>query len=498
MSQLLKQDSLDLQAVIEKLPDIWGEEVPFSQEKYRSFREYYFDKPELFLLNCVEWGDEGGPSDYQREMARNLPTQLRVAIRGPHGLGKTCISALLVLWYALTRDVDKDWKVVTTASSWRQLTKYLWPEIAKWSRKLKWEDIGREPFNNSEQFTLSIKLQSGEAFAVASSDSNRIEGAHADHIFYLFDESKTIPDPTWDSAEGAHSTGIAYWMAVSTPGSPLGRFYDIHSRKAGYHDWWARHVKRDEVIAAGRMDESWAENRKLQWGVSSAVYKNRVEGEFAAQESDSVIPLEWVEQAVERYHEVSDNSRMHATIDRIGVDVALSGKDETIFAFASGNKILWLEDPDYQETTAISGRVLSELRLHPQASAVIDVIGIGAGVYHESIEEQPERIIGFNAAISTPLLDRTGQWKFTNLRSAAWWFMRELLDPRNDEFVELPDDEDLIGELVTPTWRAVSGGRIQIEPKDQIKRRLGRSTNRADAVIQALWKEQVEYGIEYA
>ena len=141
---------------------------------------------------------------------------------------------------------------------------------------------------------------------------------------------------------------------------------------------------------------------------------------------------------------------------------------------------------------------LSELRLHPQASAVIDVIGIGAGVFHQSLEAQPERTIGFNAAVSTPLLDRTGQWKFSNLRSAAWWYMRELLDPANEEFVELPDDEDLIGELVTPTWRPISGGRIQVEPKEQIKKRLKRSTNKADAVIQALWREQIEYGIDYA
>jgi hypothetical protein len=55
----------------------------------------------------------------------------RVAARGPHGLGKTTLASWVVIWFALTRDGD-DWKVITTASAWRQLEKFLWPEIHKW------------------------------------------------------------------------------------------------------------------------------------------------------------------------------------------------------------------------------------------------------------------------------------------------------------------------------------------------------------------------------
>jgi hypothetical protein len=71
-----------------------------------------------------------------------------------------------------------------------------------------------------ELMTLSLKLSTGEAFAVASDDNEMIEGAHADSLEYIFDEAKAIKSETFDSAEGALSGGDAteaYALAVSTP-----------------------------------------------------------------------------------------------------------------------------------------------------------------------------------------------------------------------------------------------------------------------------------------
>jgi len=49
----------------------------------------------------------------------------------------------------------------------------------------------------------------------------------------------------------------------------------------------------------------------------------------------------------------------------------------------------------------------------------------------------------------------------------------------------LPTDDVLTGDLVTPTWRTTSSGRIQVEDKDGIRKRVGRSTDSGDAVVQA-------------
>jgi hypothetical protein len=94
-------------------------------------------------------------------------------------------------------------------------------------------------------------------------------------------------------------------------------------------------------------------------------------------------------------------------------------------------------------------------------------------------------VIAFNASERTDDRDRSGELRFLNRRAAAWWHMRELLDPSLDAVVGLPDDDALIGDLCAPTWWINSSGKVQIESKDDIRKRLGRSTDAADAVIQA-------------
>jgi hypothetical protein len=184
-------------------------------------------------------------------------------VRGPHGLGKTTLSSWVIVHFALTRD-GRDWKCVTTASAWRQLAKFTWPEVHKWARRLRWDRVGRAPFSANELLTLNLKLSTGEAFAVASDNPAYIEGAHADHLLYVFDESKAIPGGVFDAAEGAFSNAggdtaaEAYALAISTPGEPQGRFYEIHKRQPGLEDWWTRHVTLEETIAAGRVSREWA------------------------------------------------------------------------------------------------------------------------------------------------------------------------------------------------------------------------------------------------
>jgi hypothetical protein len=244
----------------------------------------YRDDPVAFVHDCFIWRDGEGPTFYQDAILADLPIYRRVCARGPHGLGKTALNAWAMLWFALTRD-GSDWKVPATASAWRQLQKYLWPEVHKWTRKLNWSKIGRDPFEyRRELLDLSLKLPTGEAFALASDVPDLIEGAHADNLLYIFDESKLINPETWNSAEGAASNGNAFWLATSTPGEPNGTFYDIQSKKPGYEDWKTHKVTLEDCIEAGRISEEWAVARKRQWGENSAAFINRVLGDFATSE----------------------------------------------------------------------------------------------------------------------------------------------------------------------------------------------------------------------
>lgn len=469
----------------------------------------YFHDPVAWANDFIMWRPGEGLTDYQRGNLSALVEHKRVAVRGPHGLGKSMQDAVIVLWFADTRErAGIDWKVVTTASVWRQLTEYLWPEIHKWVRRLNWTALGRRPFKPDRELqTLSLKLRYGEAFAVASDNPSNIEGAHATQMLYVFDEAKTILGDTFDAAEGAFTTdevgehGGAYAIANSTPGEPSGRFYDIHSRKPGYEDWHPIHVTLQDAISAGRIGVRWAQQRKLQWGEESAVYQNRVLGEFASSDEDAVIPLRWVEAANERWRawRGDPDSPMPdlGPMDALGVDVAREGRDKTVFAPRHGVIVPELLEFAKQDTAATTGRVRGILNANRKAIAKVDVIGIGAGVVDhlrgddtlDTVHIAP-RVDGFHASKGTKLLDRTGELGFSNVRSAAWWNLRELLDPANGFDICLPPHDQLTGDLTAPKWRVVSGGRIQVESKDDIKKRLGRSTDHGDAVIQAYWHER--------
>ena len=69
-----------------------------------------------------------------------------------------------------------------------------------------------------------------------------------------------------------------------------------------------------------------------------------------------------------------------------------------------------------------------------------------------------------------------------------WWRLREILEPGSGRELILPDDRELLGDLCAPRWKETSQG-IQIESKDDIKKRLGRSTDCGDALVMALHQQ---------
>jgi hypothetical protein len=471
--------------------------VPAKSEFPGDANRYYSD-PAGFAEHCIDWGSNSLTA-YQSETLAAIPIKRRVAVRGPHGLGKSTTSALAILWFAITRDAaGVDWKIASTAGAWRQLEKYLWPEIHKWAKRIKWSELGRGPLDErTELLSLNIKLEHGAAFAVASNNAELIEGVHADSVLYVFDESKAIGSKTFEAAEGAFSGanpagGLpeAFALAASTPGEPNGTFYDIHRRAPGLEDWWARHVTLAEAVAAKRVSMQWADQRKLQWGEKSAAFQNRVLGEFYSSDEDGVIPLSWIEAAMERYRQwvEAGSERPTEGLHTVGVDVARSGEDKTIMAIRHGNVITELRESSREDLMKTTGRVVGILEPNEGMMAVVDVIGIGAGVV-DRLRELKKSVDPFNASAGTNRRDSSGELGFVNCRAAGWWNLREMLDPSSDHELAIPPDDLLLGDLTAPHWRIMSGGRIQVESKDDIKKRIGRSTDRGDGAVMAVWPQ---------
>lgn len=451
-------------------------------------RRYLYD-PAGWARDCIDWRG-GGLAPYQGESLTKLIERKRVAKRGPHGLGKTTDMSVAVLWFALTREAAGiDWKVITTASVWRQLSVFLWPEVHKWAARLRWDVIGRAPFNpRTELLDLNLKLKHGAATAVASNQAERIEGAHADHILYILDEAKIIPPETWDAIEGALSNAgpdtefEAYVLAMSTPGPPSGRFYDIHRRAPGYEDWYVRHVTLAEAVAAGRISQAWADQRKAQWGEDSAMYQGRVLGHFHADDENSVIPLAWIEAANERWHEWDLAGRPDIAGPRwTGVDVGRGG-DESILASVMSHVIT---------LRAVPGRdtmkIVEEVEKEP-GRPIVDVTGVGAGVF-DRLRQKKANPVAYVGGGKSLLRDRSGKFQFANVRSAAYWRLRELLEPEYAPVLMLPPDDLLTSDLTTPTWRITTGvpPRIKVENKEDVVARLKRSPDRGDATAMGMY-----------
>ena len=161
-----------------------------------------------------------------------------------------------------------------------------------------------------------------------------------------------------------------------------------------------------------------------------------------------------------------------------------------MLALRHGSQILELREYRQQSTAEPAGHVHALLD-SSGAVAVIDSIGIGDSLITQLRNEKSfgKRLILFGASQRTTLKDAAGVYGFMSCRDAAWFRMRDLLNPENPDRVALPPDDQLKAELSCPTATVNTGGRYKVESKDELRKRLGRSTDKADAVVQAFWAD---------
>jgi hypothetical protein len=211
-------------------------------------------------------------------------------------------------------------------------------------------------------------------------------------------------------------------------------------------------------------------------------------GDFEAGMEDDpwqVIPTAWVEAAMARWTERSPKGEMMA----LGVDVARGGRDNTVLAprhkTETGGK--WFDrlqlEPGKETPNgnAVAGLVIGSRR--DDAPVLLDVIGVGAAPY-DVLNNAGQDVHGINVSEKATAKDKSGRLSFFNLRSQLWWQMREELDPNNDKGIALPPEPELAKELCAPRWE-LSGYTIKVESREDIVERVGRSPDRATAVILA-------------
>lgn len=129
-----------------------------------------------------------------------------------------------------------------------------------------------------------------------------------------------------------------------------------------------------------------------------------------------------------------------------------------------------------------AGRIKGLLDLCEGAAANIDTIGEGAGVYSRCREQDLNVVSAKFSKSAKGLKDYSDQRTFANMRAYCYWAIRDALNPEYEENLALPPDDELTEELHEVKWSLRSNGDIIIEPKEDIKKRIGRSPDKGDAL----------------
>lgn len=218
-------------------------------------------------------------------------------------------------------------------------------------------------------------------------------------------------------------------------------------------------------------------------------------GDFSAGMEDDawqVIPSAWVRLAQARWTETPPTDQ---PLSCLGLDVAWGGADRTVVAPRYGT---WFARPKkYQGEVTDSGAKAGYLALKEHdgnAPIHVDVIGYGASCYESLRDKLGDKVIPVNVAEATTWHDRSGEHRLTNKRAAMYWKLREALDPVHGDNLALPPDPELLADLTAPHFEVRSSG-IVVEPKENLKKRIGRSPDVGDAVALAHLQTRIPWEV---
>ncbi|MFQ5641805.1 MAG: terminase large subunit domain-containing protein [bacterium] len=267
-------------------------------------------------------------------------------------------------------------------------------------------------------------------------------------------------------------------------------WFDNYDEAANHHFelYGIRHARSRTFIGASLKDNPYLdENYEVTLLALPDVVRDQLyKGIWGLQEQDNrwqVIPGAWIRAAQDRW---GDRDSVDG-YDAVGVDVAYGGDDKTVFAGRLGSWFAKLEKHEGKQTPdgqAAAG--LLKLYLRGNCSVNIDATGYGSSCFDFSKEFC--NASAFIAGEGSKEKDKSDKLGFANKRAEVWWKFREALDPSSGEDLQLPPDKELFADLCAPRWKLASGGKIQIESKEQIIKRLGRSPDCGDAIILAYYQ----------
>jgi len=409
------------------------------------------------------------PYDKQIEMIEAVRDYEQVSVVGANAVGKDWMVGRIVCWWLASRAPAK---AIVTGPTARQISDIVWREArgAFYGAKV--------PLGGRMLPTESRWEVNDEHFALGFSTDKpwNLTGFHSPNLLVVVSEAHGFNDNNLVSLKRLLPNRL---LLTGNPFSESGEFYDSHHDKRDlYHAlsisaYDTLNVKLDNEDVPGVVTRRDIAKMAADWGEESALFKATVLSEFAAM-AGGLLPLAWLMRAKE-----SDPAAGAAEPFDAGVDVAGPGEDETVLTVRCGSTIIqqrgWYDaDP--------RGEVVAALLPYRERLRRVNVDSAGIGWnFHTHLLDQglPSEPINVGEA------PRDGE-KYRNLKAELYWGLRQRFE--DGDVHGLPSDA--VSQLASLRYRHNSRGQIEIESKDEARKRGVKSPDKAESLMLAFAETQ--------
>jgi len=446
----------------------------------------------------------------QEAILRSVQTNRRTVVRSGHARGKDFITAVGCICFLF---LCFPCKVICTGPTDRQVVNIMMAECTKLWKNARWP-LGGTFTQHGWRLNAATTDWFLLGFKAADKATEAWTGFHAPNIMVAVTEASGIAQESFNAIEGL-LTGNSRLILALNPNQTTGEAYQAFKSplyaKFTLSCLNAPNVLAGKTLIPGQVDRLWindvmqkpgwvadvypgderpedhdfrwdlGDGRGLRWFRPSDLFLVKVMGEWPREPEGQLIPLAWVEAAHQRWQAWRDSGSVLEGPLRLGVDVAGMGTDATVYVHRHGSAVSEMAAFGQSDHMATAGRIKAILDA-TGGRAYIDTIGEGAGVFSRLRElSAAAESVKFSESAKYRR-DLTGEREFVNLRAYCYWAVRDALDPKLGGQLALPPNDELTQDLTAPRWSVNSQGKVILEPKDDIRVRLGRSPDYGDAL----------------